>query len=118
MASFWFMSLLDLDKTISLPYKSFVSLRFTVLSRSFTVVFLFADLNILLFSFFTGAHRLTSPLIGSSAIKKQTHVIVKIKEEILKHGNPVAVVGDSLHNMITHAYIRDEYVQIILNADN
>ena len=82
------------------------------------MVFLFADLNILLFSLFTGAHRLTSPLIGSSAVKKQHHVIGKIKEAILKHGNPFAVVGDRLHNVITHAYIPDEYLQMILNADN
>ena len=38
---------------------------------------------------------------------------------ILKHGNPFAVEGDKLHNVITHAYIPDEYVglQAILNAD-
>src|SRR6218665_488622 len=35
MASFWLMSLLDLAKTISLPYKSLVSFRSPVLSRSF-----------------------------------------------------------------------------------
>ena len=56
-------------------------------------------------------------MIGSSAVKKQTHVIVKIKKEILKHGNPVGVVGDSLYNVIAHAYIPDEYVQMLLNAD-
>src|SRR6218665_222315 len=65
MASFWLMSLLGLAKTISLPYKSLVSFRSTVLSRSFTMVFVFADMNILLFSFFTGAHKLISPLIRS-----------------------------------------------------
>ena len=55
--------------------------------------------------------------LGSSAVKKQHHVIDKIKEAILQHGNPFAVAGDKLHNIITHAYIPDEYVQMILNAD-
>src|SRR6218665_3375787 len=36
---------------------------------------------------------------------------------ILKHGNPFSVEGDKLHSVITHAYIPDEYVQAILNAD-
>lgn len=55
--------------------------------------------------------------LGPSAVKKQHHVIDKIKEAILKHGNPFAAVGAKLENMITHAYIPDEYVQRILNAD-
>jgi len=55
--------------------------------------------------------------LGPSAVKKEHHVIDKIKAAILKHGNPFAVEGDKLHNVITHAYIPDEYVQRILNAD-
>ena len=33
------------------------------------------------------------------------------------HGNPFTTEGDNLHNVITQAYIPDEYVQQILNAD-
>ena len=35
----------------------------------------------------------------------------------MKHWNPFATEGDKLHNVITHAYIPDEYVPTILNAD-
>ena len=35
----------------------------------------------------------------------------------MKHGNPFAVVGKKLHNVVTHSYIPDEYVPTILNAD-
>src|SRR6218665_433300 len=52
-----------------------------------------------------------------SAVKKEYHAIDNIKSAILKHGNPFDVEGDRLHNVITHAYIPDEYVQTILNAD-
>jgi len=47
--------------------------------------------------------------LGPSAVKKQHHVIDKIKEAMLKHGNPFAVVGDKLHDVVTHAYIPDVY---------
>ena len=52
-----------------------------------------------------------------SAVKKEHDVIDKIKAAILKHENPFAVEVDKLHNVITHAYIPDEYVPTILNAD-
>jgi len=55
--------------------------------------------------------------LGPSAVKKEHDVIDKIKAEILKHGNPFVAEGDKLHNVITHAYIPDEYVPTILNAD-
>ena len=55
--------------------------------------------------------------IGPSAVKKEHAVIDKIKAAILKHGNPFATESDKLHNIITHAYIPDEYVPTILNAD-
>ena len=55
--------------------------------------------------------------LGPSAVKKEHHAIDNIKAAILKHGNQFAVEGDRLHNVITHAYIPDEYVQTILNAD-
>ena len=53
----------------------------------------------------------------TALVKKQHGVIDKIKAAILKHGNPFAVEGDKLHNVITHAYIPDEYVPTIFNAD-
>ena len=56
-------------------------------------------------------------ILGPSAVKKEHDVIDKIKAEILKHGNPFVAEGDKLHNVITHAYIPDEYVPTILNAD-
>ena len=54
--------------------------------------------------------------LGPSSVKKVHDVIEKIKAAILKHGNPFAVEGDKLHNVITHAYIPDEYVPKILNV--
>jgi len=55
--------------------------------------------------------------LGPSAVKKEYNVVDKIKAAILKHGNPFAAEGEKLHNMITHAYIPDEYVPLIVNAD-
>lgn len=55
--------------------------------------------------------------LGKTAVKKEHDVIDRIKAAILKHGNPFAVEGDKLYNVITHAYIPDEYVPTILNAD-
>jgi len=52
-----------------------------------------------------------------SAVKKEHDAIDRIKSAILKHGNPFAAEGEKLHNVITHAYIPDEYVPTILNAD-
>ena len=52
--------------------------------------------------------------LGPSAVKKDNYVIDNIKAAILKHGNPFAVEGDMLHNVIAHAHIPDEYVQVIL----
>ena len=53
---------------------------------------------------------------GPSAVKEYD-VVDKIKAAILKRGNPFAAEGEKLHNMITHAYIADEYEPLILNAD-
>jgi len=55
--------------------------------------------------------------LGPSAVKKEYDIVDKIKAAILKHGNPFAAEGEKLHNMITHAYIPDEYEALILNAD-
>ncbi len=55
--------------------------------------------------------------LGPSAVKRAHDTIDKIKAAILSHGNPFTTEGDNLHNVITQAYISDEYVQQILNAD-
>jgi hypothetical protein len=55
--------------------------------------------------------------LGPSAVKREHDAIDKIKAAILSHGNPFATEGDQLHNLITHAYIPDEYVPQILNID-
>ena len=55
--------------------------------------------------------------LGPSAVKRAHRTIDKIKAAILSHGNPFTTEGDKLHNMITHAYIPDEYVPQILIAD-
>jgi len=46
--------------------------------------------------------------LGPSAVKEYD-IVDKIKAAILKHGE-----GEKLHNMITHAYIPDEYVSLTL----
>ena len=55
--------------------------------------------------------------LGRISVKKEHDVIDKIKAVILKHGNFFLVEGDKLHNVITHSYILDEYVPMILHAD-
>ena len=45
----------------------------------------------------------------------QHSAVDEIKCAILDHGNPTAVEGVILHNMITHAYVPDEFVEQIRN---
>ena len=42
----------------------------------------------------------------------------KIKAAIIDHGNPFAVEVDRLHNMITDAYVPNEFVEQILNGND
>ena len=51
-------------------------------------------------------------------VKRQHATISKIKDAIERHGNPFAVEGNAVYNLITHAYIPEEYVLQILNIDN
>ena len=53
-----------------------------------------------------------------SAIKRNHCSISKIKAAIMCHGNPFAVKGPMLYNLITHAYIPEKYVPQILNMDD
>ena len=55
--------------------------------------------------------------LSPSTIQREHRVISNIKDAILRHGNPFAVEGNSVYNLITHAYIPDEYVPQILNID-
>ena len=56
--------------------------------------------------------------LGSSKITRDHEAIDKIKAAITSHGNPVTAEGDRLFNMITHAYVPQEYVPHILNIDD
>ena len=52
-----------------------------------------------------------------SVIRQQHHAVDKIKAAILSHGNPFTVEGNQLYNFITNAYVPQEYIPQILNAD-
>ena len=52
-----------------------------------------------------------------SVIRQQHQTVDKIKAAILSHGNPFTVEGNQLYNFITNAYVPQEYVPQILNAD-
>ena len=54
--------------------------------------------------------------LSSSEVSWEHSVVNMIKSAIIDHGNPFAVEGDRLHNMITHAYVPDEFVEQILIA--
>ena len=55
--------------------------------------------------------------LGPSTVKSEHDAINKIKAAILSHGNPFSTEGDQLDNLITHAYIPNEYVPQILYID-
>ena len=52
-----------------------------------------------------------------NVINREHTIIDKIKEAITRHTHPFTVEGDSLYNIINHAYVPQEYVQQILNID-
>ena len=56
--------------------------------------------------------------LSPSEVSREHSAVNKIKAAILDHGNPFAVEGDRLHNMITHAYVPDEFVEQIRNAND
>ena len=56
-------------------------------------------------------------IVSPSEVTREHSAINKIKSDILDHGNPFAVEGDRLHNMITHACVPDEFMEQILNAN-
>lgn len=56
--------------------------------------------------------------LSPGKVKREHGTITRIKEAIESHGNPFAVEGSAIYNLITHAYIPDEYVPQILNIDD
>ena len=57
-------------------------------------------------------------MVSPSEVTREHYAVNKIKSAILDHGNPFAVEGDRLHNMITHSCVPDEFVEQILNAND
>ena len=45
-------------------------------------------------------------------------IITRIKKSIQSHGNPFGVEGNDIYNLITYAYIPNEYVSQILNIEH
>ena len=66
----------------------------------------------------SSANKSDHPELSSCTISKDKEASDKIKCVILRHDNPITADGDRLYNMITHAYIPQEYVSQILNADD
>lgn len=56
--------------------------------------------------------------LSPGKVKREHDTATRIKEAIASHGNPFCVEGGAIHNLITHAYVPDEYVPQILNIDN
>ena len=56
--------------------------------------------------------------LSPSKIRREHGTIGRIKDAIQSHGNPFAVEDNMIYNIITHAYIPDEYVPQILNIDD
>ena len=56
--------------------------------------------------------------ISPSEVSREHSAVYKTNVAILDHGNPFAIERDRLHNMITHAYVPDEVVEQIPNAND
>lgn len=57
--------------------------------------------------------------LAPNVIKREHATISKIKAAIMSHGNPFAVENDhTIYNLITHAYVPEQYVSQILNIDD
>ena len=50
-------------------------------------------------------------MVSPSEVTREHSAVNLIKSAILDHGNPFAVEGDRLHNMITHACVPDEFIR-------
>ena len=57
--------------------------------------------------------------LSPSVVKREHNAIDHIKNAILRHGNPFEVEeDDTLYNLISHAYVPEQYVSQILNIDS
>ena len=56
--------------------------------------------------------------LSPSKIKREHGTVNRITHAIQSHGNTFVVEGNMICNIITHAYIPDEYVPQILNIDD
>ena len=56
--------------------------------------------------------------LSPSEVTREHSAVNKIKAAIIDHDNSFAVEGDRLHNMTTHAYVPDEFVEQIFNAND
>ena len=57
-------------------------------------------------------------MVSPSEVTREHSAVNMIKSAILDHGNPFAVEGDILHNMITHACVPGEFEEQIRNAND
>ena len=55
--------------------------------------------------------------LSPSVIKREHNAIDRIKAALLSHGNPFEVDGNQIFNVVTHAYVPQEFVPQILNID-
>jgi len=55
--------------------------------------------------------------LSPSVVKREHNAIDRIKAAMLSHWNPFEVEGNQLFNVITNAYVPDEFVPHILNVD-
>jgi len=55
--------------------------------------------------------------LSPSVVKREHNAIDRIKAAMLSHWNPFEVEGNQLFNVITNAYVPDEFVLHILNVD-
>ena len=56
--------------------------------------------------------------LSPGKVKREHGTITRIKDAIESHANPFAVEGSAIYNLITHAFIPDEYVPQILNIED
>lgn len=51
------------------------------------------------------------PEFSRVAVKRNHEAIIKIKAAMLTNGNPFAIEGQALYNLINYAHIPDEYTE-------
>ena len=56
--------------------------------------------------------------VRPTVVKQEHEAVDIIKAVTLSHGNPSSIKGNQLYNLITHAYVPQEYVPQVLNVDD